>query len=243
MQDVDNSKFKIGEAAKCLGVSIDTLRRWEKSGKIKTVKSPGGTRFYPKVELARVKSQKSSPNHKLPISQAAKQIGVSVKTLRRWDKAEKLVAERDFGGHRVYNPRSLFRPSVLRQNYFLNRKQTLTSLLVFGAVILGIGAMSAIGLMVSPFSSKETAIKPQVEINGDLAKVLGENNKKSYIYNDVGNIQTPPVPQNPMVSKLGGEVMNFDLSSFNTVNLYPKVSNTNIEYINQSSVENLHLVK
>ncbi len=37
---------KIGEASKLLGVSIDTLRRWEKKGWIKAVKTPGGTRFY-----------------------------------------------------------------------------------------------------------------------------------------------------------------------------------------------------
>src|SRR3989344_813400 len=37
---------KIGQAAKTLGVSIDTLRRWEKKGKISTVRTPGGTRLY-----------------------------------------------------------------------------------------------------------------------------------------------------------------------------------------------------
>ncbi len=37
---------KIGDAAKTLGVSIDTLRRWEKSGKVKAIRTPGGTRLY-----------------------------------------------------------------------------------------------------------------------------------------------------------------------------------------------------
>ncbi|MDD2823562.1 MAG: MerR family DNA-binding transcriptional regulator, partial [Candidatus Daviesbacteria bacterium] len=42
-----SKKFvKIGEAAAKLGVSIDTLRRWEKAGKIETIRTPGGTRFY-----------------------------------------------------------------------------------------------------------------------------------------------------------------------------------------------------
>jgi len=41
-----SSLVKIGEASKLLGVSIDTLRRWEKKGWIKAVKTPGGTRFY-----------------------------------------------------------------------------------------------------------------------------------------------------------------------------------------------------
>src|SRR3989344_637400 len=43
---VDPSFLKIGQAAQALGVSIDTLRRWEKTGKISTVRTPGGTRLY-----------------------------------------------------------------------------------------------------------------------------------------------------------------------------------------------------
>lgn len=39
--------LKIGEAAKTLGVSIDSLRRWDRSGKLATVKAPNGYRVYP----------------------------------------------------------------------------------------------------------------------------------------------------------------------------------------------------
>ena len=42
-----NSFIKIGQAAKTLGVSVDTLRRWERSGKITAIYTPGGTRLYP----------------------------------------------------------------------------------------------------------------------------------------------------------------------------------------------------
>ena len=42
-----NRFIKIGEAARILGVSIQTLRRWEKSGQITCdKKSDGGTRYY-----------------------------------------------------------------------------------------------------------------------------------------------------------------------------------------------------
>ena len=42
----------IGEAAKMLGVSIDTLRRWDKSGKLKPVKaSKAGYRLYYKSQI------------------------------------------------------------------------------------------------------------------------------------------------------------------------------------------------
>ncbi|MFA5932492.1 MAG: MerR family DNA-binding transcriptional regulator [Microgenomates group bacterium] len=50
MKDLPNKqtkKFvKIGEASVKLGVSIDTLRRWEKAGKIEITRTPGGTRLY-----------------------------------------------------------------------------------------------------------------------------------------------------------------------------------------------------
>ena len=39
--------LKIGQTAKVLGVSIDTLRRWEKIGKITAIRTAGGTRLYP----------------------------------------------------------------------------------------------------------------------------------------------------------------------------------------------------
>jgi len=41
----------IGEAAKYLGISRDTLRRWEKAGKIKTARSPTNRRYYTKEQL------------------------------------------------------------------------------------------------------------------------------------------------------------------------------------------------
>ncbi|MFC1727083.1 helix-turn-helix domain-containing protein [Patescibacteria group bacterium] len=43
--------LSIGEAANYLNVSIDTLRRWDKSGKLRAKKSPGGHRYYSKLDL------------------------------------------------------------------------------------------------------------------------------------------------------------------------------------------------
>ena len=44
-------KLHIGEASKYLGVSIDTLRRWDKSGKLPAKKSSGGHRYYSYQDL------------------------------------------------------------------------------------------------------------------------------------------------------------------------------------------------
>lgn len=51
----DNSLVKIGQASKVLGVSIDTLRRWEKKGSISPIYTPGGTRLYSLQRLEQVK--------------------------------------------------------------------------------------------------------------------------------------------------------------------------------------------
>lgn len=41
----------IGEAARLLGISQDTLRRWDKSGKLPSVKSVGGHRLYSRFQI------------------------------------------------------------------------------------------------------------------------------------------------------------------------------------------------
>lgn len=44
-------KVGIREAARIIGVSLDTLRRWEKAGKIKSDRTEGGHRRYDLVQL------------------------------------------------------------------------------------------------------------------------------------------------------------------------------------------------
>ncbi len=46
-----NKLLSIGEASDYLGISIDTLRRWEKKGKVPTYRSPGGHRYFKKLDL------------------------------------------------------------------------------------------------------------------------------------------------------------------------------------------------
>ncbi|MDO8650260.1 MAG: MerR family transcriptional regulator [Candidatus Berkelbacteria bacterium] len=47
--------IRIGEAAKDLGVTTQTLRNWEKTGKLQPRRSPGGQRLYERVEIERLK--------------------------------------------------------------------------------------------------------------------------------------------------------------------------------------------
>lgn len=43
---MDIQLISISKAAKILGVSIDTLRRWDNSGKFSSIRKPGGHRYY-----------------------------------------------------------------------------------------------------------------------------------------------------------------------------------------------------
>ncbi|MGH2949243.1 MAG: TOBE domain-containing protein [Solirubrobacteraceae bacterium] len=44
----------LGEAAKAIGVSADTLRRWDRAGKLRTVRDARNRRLVPATEVARL---------------------------------------------------------------------------------------------------------------------------------------------------------------------------------------------
>ena len=46
--------YRIGEAAELLGVRVETLRRWERDGKLTTRRTAGGQRLVPAAEVARL---------------------------------------------------------------------------------------------------------------------------------------------------------------------------------------------
>ena len=55
-------KIRIGKAAKLLGVSIDTLRRWEREKKITSQRTVNGHRRYDEEEITSLKKRTSSGN-------------------------------------------------------------------------------------------------------------------------------------------------------------------------------------
>ena len=46
----------LGEAAKAIGVSADTLRRWDRAGKLRTVRDARNRRLVPAAEIERLTS-------------------------------------------------------------------------------------------------------------------------------------------------------------------------------------------
>ena len=49
--------YRIGEAADMLGVRVETLRRWERNGKLTTERTSGGQRLVAASEIARLLSE------------------------------------------------------------------------------------------------------------------------------------------------------------------------------------------
>lgn len=50
------TQVAIGEAARILGVSIDTVRRWESDGKLASTRTPGGQRRFRLVDVERLRA-------------------------------------------------------------------------------------------------------------------------------------------------------------------------------------------
>jgi molybdopterin-binding protein len=51
------SDLSLGEAAKTLGVSVDTLRRWDAAGKLRTIRDERNRRRVPAAELQRLSAR------------------------------------------------------------------------------------------------------------------------------------------------------------------------------------------
>jgi molybdopterin-binding protein len=59
--------YTAAEAARALGISLDTLRRWDRAGRIKTERDSANRRLVPASEIARLRGtdseQMSARNH------------------------------------------------------------------------------------------------------------------------------------------------------------------------------------
>ena len=55
--------YPAGEAARLLGVSLDTLRRWDRQGRIRTERDASNRRLVPAEEIDRLRTRE--PSHEL----------------------------------------------------------------------------------------------------------------------------------------------------------------------------------
>lgn len=88
MPNMQPSEFlSITEASEIIGVSPKTLRRWEEEGKIAPARTLGNQRRYHRDHVQKVKENTSKQHSPyLSIAKTASYLGVSQKTLSRWER-------------------------------------------------------------------------------------------------------------------------------------------------------------
>jgi molybdopterin-binding protein len=90
--------YRIGEASEMLGVRVETLRRWERQGKLRTTRTRGGQRLVPAAEVARLLAERRPERSIAAVSRRNAFPGVITKVVR--DKVSASV-EIQAGPHRV----------------------------------------------------------------------------------------------------------------------------------------------
>jgi molybdopterin-binding protein len=96
-----NRRLRVGEAAKLLGVSVDTLRRWEAGGSVRTRRSSGGQRLISLSELQRLRAERRGAKPEPPIvAQSARNRFPGIVTRVERDRVAAVV-EVQAGPHRL----------------------------------------------------------------------------------------------------------------------------------------------
>lgn len=94
-----DGSYRIGEAAKTLGVRVETLRRWEQEGRLATTRTPGGQRRVAAAEVARLLAERRA-ERPTPVHTSRRNAFPGVVTKVTRDKVSALV-EIQAGPHRV----------------------------------------------------------------------------------------------------------------------------------------------
>jgi molybdopterin-binding protein len=93
--------LRIGEAAELLGVSVETVRRWEREGRLKTVRTTGGQRVVRMADVRRLLGERRKSTVDRPIvAQSARNRFTGVVTRVEKDRVAAVV-EVQAGPHRL----------------------------------------------------------------------------------------------------------------------------------------------
>ena len=98
---VPRDHVRVGQAAEMLGVTVETLRRWEADGRLRVERSEGGQRLVPIVEVTRLLAERRRSVTDRPIvAQSARNRFVGIVTRVEVDRVAAVV-EVLAGPHRV----------------------------------------------------------------------------------------------------------------------------------------------
>lgn len=91
--------FRIGDAASALGVRVETIRRWERAGKVQLERTAGGQRVVPASEVARLLAERRPAQQPVAAGSARNRFAGVVTAVRK----DEIVATVEIlaGPHRV----------------------------------------------------------------------------------------------------------------------------------------------
>jgi molybdopterin-binding protein len=95
-----DSSLRVGEAAELLGVSVDTLRRWTASGRLRVRRSAGGQRLVGLADVRRLQRERRPKRERPIVAQSARNRFAGVVTLVEKDRVAAVV-EVQAGPHRL----------------------------------------------------------------------------------------------------------------------------------------------
>ncbi|HEY7024239.1 MAG TPA: TOBE domain-containing protein [Candidatus Limnocylindrales bacterium] len=96
-----NPEMRIGEAAEWLGVSVETIRRWGREGRITVSRTAGGQRMVARDEVGRLMVERRRPGSERPIvARSARNQFAGVVTRIEKDRVAAVV-EIQAGPHRL----------------------------------------------------------------------------------------------------------------------------------------------
>ncbi|MFL5642885.1 MAG: molybdopterin-binding protein [Chloroflexota bacterium] len=99
--DPSSSRMRVGQAAEMLGVSVETLRRWEADGRLRMARSPGGQRVIDIADVSRLLDERRRTQNDRPIvAQSARNRFAGVVTRIERDRVAAVV-EVIAGPHRL----------------------------------------------------------------------------------------------------------------------------------------------
>jgi molybdopterin-binding protein len=97
----ERATIRVGQAAEMLGVSVETLRRWETEGRLRVERSEGNQRLVPLAEVTRLLAERRRAASERPIvAQSARNRFAGVVTRIEKDRVAAVV-EVQAGPHRL----------------------------------------------------------------------------------------------------------------------------------------------
>lgn len=97
----NGTRIRVGQAAEMLGITVETLRRWEAEGRLRVERSAGGQRLVPVSEVTRLLAERRQSGVDRPIvAQSARNRFEGIVTRIEQDRVAAVV-EVLAGPHRI----------------------------------------------------------------------------------------------------------------------------------------------